>query len=183
MSIHYSTFQYQPSRAKPLGSPAKTQATIENQKSRPKPLNVQHGFDHEKRVKSSKMLNYPQSFATCGLDRFPISSFPLTVYLSLAFHRFLLPKTRRKECLPTCEGHLDQTKCHVHLPSIFVPHFSTFAYRLVFSSGLLKVPLDRPSTSEGAPALLGSPVAQTCTNISKPLRPPFARALVIYRHI
>ena len=171
MSIHYSTFQYQPSRAKPLGSPAKTQATIENQKSRPKPL-VQHGFDHEKRVKSSKMLNCPQSFATCGLDRFPISSFPFTVYLSLAFHRFLFPKTRRKECLPTCEGHLDQTKCHVHLPYFFLTSLrSPFSIGFPGRSGtLFRSPINfrRSSSSFGVTGV-------TCrTNrgtISKPLHP------------
>ena len=154
MPIHYSTFQYQPSRAKPLGSPAKTQATIENQKSRPKPLNVQHGFDHEKRVKSSKMLNCPQSFATCGLDRFPISSFPLTVYLSLAFHRFLFPKTRRKECLPTCEGHLDQTKCHVHLPYFFLtslrsPFSIGFQFRSTEGTSSSPINFRRRSSSFG----------------------------------
>ena len=44
-------------------------------------------------------------------------------------------------------------------------------YRLVFTAGPVKVPSARPSTSERAPALLGSPVAQTSQNLWATLCP------------
>ena len=58
-----------------------------------------------------------------------------------------------------------------HLPSSYHTSLRLPFYRLVFTAGLMKVPSARPSTSERAPALLGSPVAQTSQNLWATLCP------------